>query len=219
MPSNLHQHCLFHKVPISKNLSTHSFFPPVFISSLYFCFIEHLHNGRSIAIPACDTQQPCLSCFNILSMLLSVWLAEESLCAWAMFVLANLLLSRRMTSVRQWKDWQDLKMWRTVLSGPTPAGKKEWGLLAGSFWQATGDGLSGGTSRPHKSALHFTCKWSQKIPVCLWTELCKTLKKSRRTLAAVDINVLRNTHRDMGTHGWTKPFREFQTMTKQPTGY
>lgn len=110
---------------------------------------------------------PCLS---------SVCLAEGSLCAWAVFVLANLLLFRRLTPVGQWKDWQDLKMWRTVLSCPTPAGRKEWGLLAGSVWQATGDGLSGGTSRPHKSTLHFTCKWSQKIPLCLWTELCKTLK-------------------------------------------
>lgn len=86
-------------------------------------------------------------------------------------------------------------MLRTVLSCPIPAGRKEWGLLAGSVWQATGDGLSGGTSRPQKCVLYFTCKWSQKISLCPWTELCKNSEKPRRTLSEADMCELRNTEK------------------------
>lgn len=170
----------------------------LFISSPYFGFIGYLYSARGIAFPVFASQRPCVSLFNILSLPF-VCLAEGSLCEWVMFVLANLLLFKRLTPVRQWIDWQDLKMLRTVLSCPTPAGREEWGLLAGSVWQATGEGLSGGISRPQSSALHFTCKWSQKIPLCPWTRSCKTLKSQ-------DTCVVRNTQRDGET--WTHRDRQ-----------
>lgn len=146
----------------------------LFISFFYFCFIWYLYSASSIAIPLyLKVSRP------VWAFLIScpfVCLAVGSLCEWVGFVLANLLLFKRLTPVGQWRDWQDLKMLRAVLSCPTPAGREEWGLLAASDWRATGEGLSGGTSRPQRSALHFTCKWSQKIPLCLWTQSCKTRK-------------------------------------------
>lgn len=77
---------------------TQSLYPTCLLAPHTFCFIGYLYSARSVAIPACDTQQPCASLFNILSMPF-VCLAEGSLCERVVFVLANLLLFRRLTPV------------------------------------------------------------------------------------------------------------------------
>lgn len=140
----------------SVHLSTH-------LSSPYFSHIGNLYSVRIISNPALNTQQPYVNLFNILSVPF-VCLAEGSLCEWLVFVLANLLLFRRLSSVGQWRDWQDLKMFCAALLCPSPAGWDEWGLLTESVGRATREGVSGGTSYPQTEHAPLYMQMNPKDP-------------------------------------------------------
>lgn len=117
-------------MPVSEPFSTNSN-PPLFGSSAYFCF-SHLqwwkHWVQSLIIILGKPAELSflISCLCVLSVCLP---------AWVIFVLANLLLVRRLTSLRQWKDWQHLTISSTVLNMcalPQQVGKSEGCWLARS---------------------------------------------------------------------------------------
>lgn len=80
-----------------------SSYPACLLAPHTFVLLDCLYSAGSIAVPIFDTRQPRVRLFNILSMPF-VRLAEGSLCEWVVYVAANLLLFRRLTSVGQWRD-------------------------------------------------------------------------------------------------------------------
>lgn len=149
-----------------------------------------------------DTQRPLhISCPCISSVRLrgSPW-------ARAVFVLASLLLFKRLTPVGQWEDWQTLRCGALCCHAPPQQVGKRKGFWWAQSDRPQGTGCLEGTSRPHKSAVHFTCKWSQKMSLCLWTEWFQKKKKkisekSWRTPAVADMHGPK-IHTE--AHGWKK---------------
>lgn len=100
-----------------------------------------------------------------------------------------------------WRDWHDLKMLRSVPSCPTPAGREEWGLLAASVCRGHVGGAVWRHLTPTEEHAPLYMQMKPKDPSVPLDTIVQNSEKSRRTLAAVDMCVLRNTHRHGDT--WT----------------
>lgn len=172
----------------------------LFISSSYFCFIGCLYSARSIAIPAFDTQRPCVSLFNILSLLLSVWLRGAN---------GSCLSLPTRCSSEGWPEFSSGEIDRTLRccalcchAPPQQVGKSEGCWLAHSG-RPQGRGCleaphahRGGHSTLHANEAKRSPCASGHYHAKLWK-----VKKNPGGTWCLCAEKYTGTHRDMKTHG------------------